>query len=74
MNDNWDIINDQFWNMDAGHIYGKMITSIEKIVIIKILERSQGNQIAAAKLLGLHRNTLRKKIKKLNIDVRKFKR
>ena len=43
------------------------------MIIEKILERSDGNQVMAARILGLNRNTLHKKIKKLNIDVQRFK-
>jgi DNA-binding protein Fis len=69
-----NIINEYFYTVAAGHIYAHIINHIEKMVIVKALERSYGNQIAAAKLLGLHRNTLNSKIKKLNIDVGRFKR
>ncbi len=63
-----------FHEIDAGKIYGNIIEYIEKTVIIKALERSCGNQVQAAKLLGLHRNTVHSKIKKLNINVGRFKK
>lgn len=66
MDNDWDILN--------GQVYGKMISQIEKEVIIKVLEYCEGNQIETAKMLGVHRNTLYNKIKKLRIDIRKFKR
>ncbi len=69
-----DIIDKQFYTAGEGHIYGGMIDHIEKIVITKALERSGGNQLEAARFLGLHRNTLRNKIRKLNIDVGRFKK
>ncbi|MFL2811460.1 MAG: helix-turn-helix domain-containing protein [Paracoccaceae bacterium] len=33
----------------------------------------KGNQLKCAELLGLNRNTLRKKLKNININVAKFK-
>jgi len=74
MDKSWNIIDDQVYAADAGRIYDKMISHIEKIVVIKALQRFEGNQIQAAKMLGLHRNTLHNKIKKLNIDIGKFKK
>lgn len=74
MDNIYDIIEKYFYTGDAGRIYNSAINHIERIIISKSLERSCGNQIAAAKMLGLHRNTLHNKIKKLNIDVERFKK
>ncbi|MFH2145032.1 MAG: helix-turn-helix domain-containing protein [Candidatus Omnitrophota bacterium] len=68
------MICEQFEAAEAEKIYGNMIEHIEKVVIIKALEHSCGNQIVAARLLGLHRNTLHNKIKKFRIDVGRFKK
>ncbi|MEA2103493.1 MAG: sigma-54 dependent transcriptional regulator [Candidatus Cloacimonadota bacterium] len=46
----------------------KSLNSIEKTHITKILKECRGNQIKAAKILGIHRNTLSRKLKKYNID------
>ena len=69
-----DIVDKDFYEMDAGKIYANMVNRVEKIVILKALERSYGNQVEAARILGLHRNTLHSKIKKFNIDVMRFKK
>lgn len=66
--------DDPFYRIDIAQNYGTMISDVEKAAIINALERADGNQVAASKMLGLHRNTLRSKIKKLNIDVGRFKR
>ena len=50
-----------------------MLESVERPLIEKVLERTYGNQIKAAKLLGINRNTLHSKIKKFNIDVERFR-
>jgi Fis family transcriptional regulator len=54
-------------------IYNNIISQTEKVLIEKALKRSFGNQSIAAKLLGINRNTMRMKIKKLGIDVAEFK-
>ena len=66
-------IEDIFFQLEKGKIYHAVIEDAEKTLIEKALERSYGNQITAAKVLGVHRNTLRTKIKKLNIDISMYK-
>ncbi len=51
-------------------IFDDIIRVIEKILIKSALERVDHVQIAAAQLLGINRNTLRKKIKELKIKAR----
>ena len=45
---------------------------VEKPLIEVVLERVGGNQLHAARMLGINRNTLRKKITDLDIDLRAF--
>ena len=58
-------------NQDTGHIpdnlYEIIINSTEKPLITTILEHTKGNQTLAAKILGISRITLRKKIKALSL-------
>ncbi|MEI8348939.1 MAG: helix-turn-helix domain-containing protein [Candidatus Omnitrophota bacterium] len=68
-----NLIDDSFLNITHGKIYVQAVSHVEKIVIEKALERTFGNQVKAAKILGINRNTLRSKIHKLNIDVHKWK-
>jgi len=44
-------------------IYDMVITHVERAVIESVMTRTNGNQTQAAELLGLNRNTLRKKIR-----------
>ena len=67
-------INDEFLAFDKGHIYSKTINQVEKALIEAALERSCGNRVAAARMLGIHRNTVHLKVKKLHINVEQFKR
>ena len=62
-----------FETAKAGEIYRCAINLTEKMLIEKALSRSCGNQLSAAKMLGLNRNTLRTKIKKLQINTTQFK-
>lgn len=66
-------VSDFFVTIRKGEIYHTVIGDLEKSIIEKALEYTSGNQITAAKLLGINRNTIRAKIRKLNINVDKFK-
>ena len=66
-------IEESFTFRKDGNIYRSVIEDTERILIEKALQYSEGNQLTAAKLLGINRNTLRSKIRKLNIDQGKFK-
>ncbi|MBT3700584.1 MAG: nitrogen regulation protein NR(I) [Alphaproteobacteria bacterium] len=50
-------------------LYDRILHEIERPLISITLESTRGNQIKAAGLLGLNRNTLRKKIRELDIPV-----
>jgi len=50
-------------------VYDRVLREIERPLLSLALEVSRGNQIKAAALLGLNRNTLRKKIRDLDIEV-----
>ena len=66
-------IAEYFTTAKTGEIYRSVIDTTERLLIEKALECSLGNQLAASRILGLNRNTLRTKIKKLCIDTRRFK-
>ena len=44
-------------------IYDMVISCVEKPLLEVILKHSQGNQTKASEMLGINRNTLRKKLK-----------
>ena len=50
-------------------IYDRVIAEVERPLITMTLSATKGNQIKAASVLGLNRNTLRKKIRDLEIPV-----
>ncbi len=47
----------------ARGVYDMVINSVEKPLLESVLHRLQGNQSHAAQVLGINRNTLRKKMK-----------
>lgn len=50
-------------------LYERVLREVERPLITMTLRATRGNQIRAAEVLGLNRNTLRKKIRDLNIPV-----
>lgn len=53
------------------NLYPMLLREIERPLITITLKETNGNQIQAAHLLGMNRNTLRKKIKELKIRISK---
>src|SRR5271156_3804568 len=55
--------------LPAAGLYDRVLREVERPLILLTLGATRGNQIRAAHLLGLNRNTLRKKIRELDIPV-----
>jgi two-component system nitrogen regulation response regulator GlnG len=53
------------------NLHPMLINAIERPLITRALQETKGNQIQAAELLGLNRNTLRKKIHNLHIPLKR---
>ncbi|MDD2689476.1 MAG: helix-turn-helix domain-containing protein [Candidatus Omnitrophica bacterium] len=66
-------LNDSLYKEKQGILYKYVLEAVEKPLIERALERTYGNQLKAAKILGINRNTIRTKIKKLGIDPAKWK-
>ncbi|MEJ0009061.1 MAG: helix-turn-helix domain-containing protein [Alphaproteobacteria bacterium] len=66
----------QFRNYFAAHegrlppdgLYERVLARFEKPLIAETLKATGGNQLRAAAVLGINRNTLRKKMRALSID------
>ena len=58
-------------NGSGRNLHPMLINAIERPLITRALQETKGNQIQAAELLGLNRNTLRKKIHDLHIPVKR---
>jgi len=57
-----------------GTVYHSALAAFEKPLIEHALGETGGNQLRAAKMLGINRNTLRKRIGELAIDPDRFTR
>lgn len=60
-------------NEKKGVIYKSVLEVIEKPLIEHTLKLTEGNQVKAAKVLGINRNTVRAKVKKLGINCSQWK-
>lgn len=53
-------------------LYPRFMNEIERCLIEETLRQLKGNQVRVAKLLGINRNTLRRKIQDLNISLENY--
>ena len=60
--------------VERGIQFDEAINEFEKKFIKRVLDRSRGNQSRAARLLGIHRNTLSRKIDMYKLDHRPHRR
>ncbi len=58
----------------AGFFMEEAVEILEKTFIARALERTGGNQSAASKVLGIHRNTLQRKLAEYELDGHKPRR
>jgi len=50
-----------------GHVYRDVVALVERPLLEHVLGLTGGNQLHAARLLGLNRNTLRKRCRQLGL-------
>jgi two-component system nitrogen regulation response regulator GlnG len=55
--------------LPSSGLYERVLREVERPLLGITLEATRGNQIKAAELLGINRNTLRKKIRELDIEI-----
>jgi len=60
--------------LDNGFFLEQAIELLERELITRALERTNGNRCAASKLLGIHRNTLQRKREQYEMQTRKTQR
>jgi DNA-binding protein Fis len=56
--------------IDRGILFDEAVAEFEKRFIKKVLDTHNGNQSRAARVLGIHRNTLSRKIGLYRLDHR----
>jgi Fis family transcriptional regulator len=64
-------LDEYFKHLDGEQphaIYDMVLSSIEKPLLEYILHKVGGNQSKAAEMLGINRNTLRKKMAQYNLE------
>jgi len=54
--------------IEKGVIFGDAVAEFEKTFIKGVLDRTGGNQSKAAKTLGMHRNTLGRRLEDLGLN------
>ncbi|MGE0173871.1 MAG: helix-turn-helix domain-containing protein [Oligoflexales bacterium] len=59
---------DRIGSFYPENMYQLIMSKVEKPLLVQILRRVGGNQVQAAKILGINRNTLRKKIKAYELE------
>ena len=52
-----------------GNLHAALLAKVERPLIAAVLSEVRGNQLRAASILGLNRNTLRKRIRELSIEL-----
>jgi two-component system nitrogen regulation response regulator GlnG len=62
-------VKDALAHGDTGELYRAVLEHVERPLLEAVLKHTDGNQVRAASLLGINRNTLRKKIGELGISV-----
>jgi two-component system nitrogen regulation response regulator GlnG len=51
-------------------LHGQVVTRVERVLVALVMQETGGNQVRAAEVLGLNRNTLRKKLVELGLTTR----
>jgi Fis family transcriptional regulator, factor for inversion stimulation protein len=65
------VMKQYFKDLDGerpGPVFDMVVASVEKPLIEVVMQQSEGNQTRAAEILGINRNTLRKKMNEYGIE------
>ena len=53
-----------------GICYSEAVWFFQKTFVITVLQEQKANQVRAARILGVHRNTLRRMLRDLEVNIR----
>lgn len=67
-------LEDFIYSGNEGRLYRIILEQVERRLFERILEQTCGNQLKASRLLGINRNTMRAKIRKLGINLERWKK
>lgn len=68
---NWDAFVTQRISSNSENLYREALEQMEREVLLSVLRHTAGNQVQAARILGITRGSLRTKIRSLNIAIEK---
>jgi len=57
----------------SGIRYSEGLREFQKVFVLTVLREQKWNQFQAAKILGMHRNTLRRLLRDFELDVRSLR-
>jgi two-component system nitrogen regulation response regulator GlnG len=52
---------------ERGHLYRVLVTQLDRTLFAAVLTAARGNRLEAARILGINRNTLRKRLQALGL-------
>lgn len=65
------LLTSYFSDLDGhppGNLFDLVMDEVERPLLVTVLRHTRGNQSKAAEILGLNRGTLRKKLRKYDLD------
>jgi two-component system nitrogen regulation response regulator GlnG len=65
----WDAFVDSRITAKTENLYAESLERMEREVLVRVLRHTAGNQLQAAKILGITRGSLRNKIRTLGISI-----
>ena len=66
---NWDAFIDERLEAGSTKLHDEMVALVERHLLTRVLNHTGGNQLQAAKILGITRGSLRTKIRALGITI-----
>jgi two-component system nitrogen regulation response regulator GlnG len=65
----WDQFVSGRISANSENLYAEALERMEREVLVRVLKHTDGNQLQAARILGITRGSLRNKIRSLGISI-----